>query len=132
MRVNSVLTSQRVKAVPFAGTVERSGGLCKFSMSVELLFAVCALAAKNYPRKSRFGQQTSSAEAVVIFIKGHETLTSARQPIPVPLTSLQLQLGSAGRSDPLSLFHVQSVTGLCKAKLKVGSCFLAHSHVRNP
>lgn len=67
-------------------------------------------------------QQTSSAEAVLLFMKGHEGLTSGRQQhTPVPSTSLQLQLGSAERSNPGSLLHLQSISCLCEAKLKVGS-----------
>lgn len=117
--------------VSAADAAKHSRRLCKFRIPVGLLFAVCVGCEElSYPRKSRFGQQASSAEAFVIFTKGHETLTNARQPIPVPSASLELQLGPAGRSDRVPV-TVQSITCLCKKELKMGSCFLAHSRMRN-
>jgi len=130
--VDSVRTSQPVEAVPSL----RCRHCQALGQPVQVQYAyVCSVCLSckqlSCPRKRRFCQQTSNAEAVIIFMKGHETLTSARQPIPVPLSSLQLQPGSAGRSDPVAPLHVQNINCLCKAKLKVGSCFLAHSCMRN-
>lgn len=110
----SVPTSPRVKAVLNirCGCCWVLRWLVQAQYSCTVVHSVCLSCKElSYPRKRRFGWQISSAEAVVIFMKGHETQTSARQPVPVQAPAwLNRKIWSC-----ISV-HVQSITCPCKAK----------------